>query len=172
MSLTYPQPPRADDLAAAWRRLDANALLGLIEHRLGWSGWKVIGNRVEGPCPVQGGPKCGADRRAAFVYASQNGWPPWIHCHHRSSCGFARPLLEALADRLGSKAEAVAVVKRLGLGTVPRAVWPVTAPLILPSTPPPAHAPGLDLEEQALLELVYRPGPRDGGLPPEAFEFP
>lgn len=125
-------PARPDDLAAAWQRLDPPLLLHLITAHLGWSGWSVVKDRVEGPCPVS----CEkSDHRSAYLYSSADGWSPWVRCHHVNSCGFRAPLVDLLAQRLGSRSRAAEAVKQLALVRVPRAAWPTVERMVVAVLP-------------------------------------
>jgi len=128
-----------DLLALAWPRLDLPALHRLVTVELGWPGWRVVDNRVQGPCPVQRSPKCKGDAVAGYVYARTDGGPPWVRCHHRQTCAFSESLFEVLAEHHGSRAQAAAAVKRLagllpgtdGPPEVPRAIWPERRTLVV-----------------------------------------
>jgi hypothetical protein len=119
-----------DELAHAWRRLTLDQLLDLVQRVLGWEGWRQAGSRIEGPCPV-GCSKGAAERNSAFCYPRDDGGPPWIRCHHKASCGFTTSIFDALAERLGSRGEAAALIKARAMLTVPAAIWPHVEPLVL-----------------------------------------
>lgn len=119
-----------EELAHAWRRLNLDELFDLVHRVLGWEGWRKAGGRIEGPCP-RGCAKGASEPNSAFCYPRDDGGPPWIHCHHRSSCGLKVSIFDALADRLGSRGAAAAMIKARAMLTVPQAIWPYVEPLVV-----------------------------------------
>lgn len=98
----------SSDLAVAWTRLGSDAVAALLARHVG-PGWKSRGSYARGPCP-RGIGKCLGQAEAAYCRRREDGWPPWVYCNHKKSCGFAASAFELLADSLGSKRSAAGAV--------------------------------------------------------------
>lgn len=133
-----------DPLAQAWRQIGVQELHQLVVVYLGWSGWAIADNKIQGGCPApRPGPKCGADRSAGYSYIRDDRGPPWVYCHHRHTCGYGEPLFEILARGLGTRGAAAELIKSVaGVSSPPhppsrlrpptvRAEWPSRERLVV-----------------------------------------